>query len=92
MSPRCPDCGRPEPADARFCSACGTRMLPAADEVTDAFDPVEEIPHEEDRGRFPVECGLFVVESDPRPVPATAWRPRSRRSDATEPPTSSLTT
>ena len=41
-------------------------MLPAADEVTDAFDPVEEIPHEEDQGRFPVECGLFVVESGPK--------------------------
>ena len=41
-------------------------MLPAADEVTDAFDPVEEIPHEEDRGRFPVEYGLFVVESGPK--------------------------
>ena len=34
--------------------------------MTDAFDPVEEVPHEEDRGRFPVECGLFVVESGPK--------------------------
>ena len=42
------------------------RLLPALDEVTDAFDPVEEIPHEEDRGRFPAECGLFVVESGPK--------------------------
>ncbi len=66
MSLRCPDCGRSEPADARFCNACGTRLLAAADEVTDAFDPVEELPHEEDRGRFPVECGLFVVESGPK--------------------------
>ena len=66
MSLRCPDCGRSEPADARFCNACGTRLLAAVDEVTDAFDPVEEIPHEEDRGRFPVECGLFVVESGPK--------------------------
>ena len=66
MSLRCPDCGRSEPADARFCNACGTRLLAAIDEVTDAFDPVEELPHEGDRGRFPVECGLFVVESGPK--------------------------
>jgi len=66
LSLRCPDCDRSEPADARFCSACGTGLQPVVDEVTDAFDPVEEIPHEEDRGRFPVECGLFVVESGPK--------------------------
>ncbi len=66
MSLPCPQCGRPEPAEARFCGACGIRLLPALDEVTDAFDPVEEIPHEEDRGRFPVDGGLFVVESGPK--------------------------
>ena len=27
----CPRCARPSPADARFCSACGTPLLPARD-------------------------------------------------------------
>jgi len=29
----CPECGRENPADARFCSACGTRLEPAPQEV-----------------------------------------------------------
>ena len=66
MTVQCPDCGRPEQADARFCGSCGARLQSYVDEVTDAFDPVEEIPHEEDRDLFPVECGLFVVESGPK--------------------------
>jgi len=35
------------------------------DEPTDAFDPVEEVPHGEDRELFPSGCGLFVVDSGP---------------------------
>ena len=66
MTVRCPDCGRPEQSDARFCGSCGARFRSPIDEVTDAFDPVEEIPHEEDRDLFPAECGLFVVESGPK--------------------------
>ena len=34
--------------------------------MTDAFDPVEEIPHEEERNVFPAEGGLCVVESGPK--------------------------
>src|SRR5512132_1195834 len=29
----CPECGRENPADARFCSACGTRLEPAPREA-----------------------------------------------------------
>ena len=29
----CPECGRENPADARFCSACGTRLEPAPQEA-----------------------------------------------------------
>ena len=36
------------------------------DEPTDAFDPVETVPHGDDRELFPVGCGLFVVESGPK--------------------------
>ena len=36
------------------------------DEPTDAFDPVADVPHRDDRGLFPTECGLFVVESGPK--------------------------
>ncbi|MDG2427587.1 MAG: FHA domain-containing protein [Acidimicrobiales bacterium] len=66
MTAVCPDCGRSgEPLD-RFCGACGAKLGEQShDEPTDAFDPVEELPHGDDRERFPTECGLFVVESGP---------------------------
>ena len=66
MSTECPGCGRQTSTDERFCGACGTRLASSNEETTDAFDPVEEVPHGEDRERFPVECGLFVVESGPK--------------------------
>jgi len=63
----CPGCGRAvEPPD-RFCGACGANIgEPSHDEPTDAFDPVDAVPHSDDRERFPTECGLFVVESGPK--------------------------
>ena len=36
------------------------------DEPTDAFNPVEAVPHGDDRELFPSGCGLFVVESGPK--------------------------
>ena len=65
MSTECLGCGRQTSIDARFCGACGTRLASSDEETTDAFDPVEEVPHGEDRERFPVECGLFVGEYGP---------------------------
>ena len=67
MSVVCPGCGRAvEPPD-RFCGACGANIgEPSHDEPTDAFDPVDVVPHSDDRERFPTECGLFVVESGPK--------------------------
>jgi pSer/pThr/pTyr-binding forkhead associated (FHA) protein len=54
-------------AEAQFCGTCGASIAAGGrDEPTDAFDPVDEIPHREDRDRFPIECGLFVVESGPK--------------------------
>lgn len=61
----CPSCDRDCASGARFCDSCGTR-LETAEEPTDAFDLVEEVPHSEDRARFPPTCGLFVVESGPK--------------------------
>ncbi|MED6327919.1 MAG: FHA domain-containing protein [Actinomycetota bacterium] len=65
MSPSCPDCGHAASPEARFCDACGTR-LPDVDETTDAFEPIDELPHLADRERVPTDCGLFVVESGPK--------------------------
>ena len=69
MASSCPGCGRQRLDDARFCDACGSR-LGTDDEPTDAFDPFDPddgvVPHLDDRGRFPSDCGLFVVDSGPK--------------------------
>jgi len=63
---RCPGCGRTDDGGANFCPSCGHEIRSSADEITDNFELGEELPHEEDRARFPHDCGLFVVESGPK--------------------------
>lgn len=63
---KCLGCGRIEERGANFCPSCGHELNSTADEITDAFELEEELPHEEDRARFPHDCGLFVVESGPK--------------------------
>ena len=62
----CPGCGRADTSGANFCASCGHQLRDAADEATDAFELESELPHEEDRARFPHDCGLFVVETGPK--------------------------
>ena len=62
----CPECGRIEDGGANFCPSCGHEIRATSDETTDTFELGEELPHEEDRARFPHDCGLFVVESGPK--------------------------
>lgn len=65
MASTCPGCGRAGAVEARFCDACGTR-IPEVDEPTGPFEPLDDLPHRDDRDRFPTDCGLFVVESGPK--------------------------
>ena len=62
----CPGCGRADTSGANFCASCGHQLRDATDEATDAFELESELPHEEDRARFPHDCGLFVVETGPK--------------------------
>jgi len=41
-------------------------LRPTDDEITDVFEVADLVPHEDDRVRFPTDCGLFVVETGPK--------------------------
>lgn len=70
---RCPACGRTDDGAANFCPSCGHEIRSSADEITDTFELEKELPHEEDRARFPHDCGLFVVESGPKAGPGPIY-------------------
>lgn len=62
----CSGCGNQDDRSARFCPSCGQPMAESREEKTDVFELSEMLPHEQDRARFPLNCGLFVIESGPK--------------------------
>ena len=54
----CPQCGREQPAGAKFCSTCGARIL---FEKTVCPSCGEEIP----RGRLCLHCGYMLTKPCP---------------------------
>ena len=43
----CPQCGHPNPADANFCSVCGTVLVPEGDESRTATHLALEVPEDD---------------------------------------------
>ena len=62
----CPGCDIVGEPGARFCLSCGRQFHSSEDEATDTFEVLPLPPHEDDRARFPADCGLFVVDSGPK--------------------------
>ncbi|HEC09096.1 MAG TPA: FHA domain-containing protein [Acidimicrobiales bacterium] len=54
----CNRCGHENPPGARFCSSCGERLRPEADDRTQGFDPIEAAEQE---NRAAEVSGYLVV-------------------------------
>jgi hypothetical protein len=65
----CARCGHSNPDDARFCSSCGSPLLPDGDETTLTLSAVEAADLEEELERYldglPAGVGLLVVRHGP---------------------------
>jgi hypothetical protein len=65
----CARCGHSNPDDARFCSSCGSPLVPDGDETTLTLSAVEAANLEEELERYldglPPGVGLLVVRHGP---------------------------